>query len=188
MKDSSSGVFRSNHFLVIEPDNARFPSRCIWCDAPWSGELTNMTLQWVRVVAGPAVVKLGAAAMLRRSRVIPMPICGKCRKTGLRRGNIAAAIGIGSWVIAGILIAVLSYLKPAPQDPLTIGLMVAAVTLMTIGLIAVIVGALLQRYALKGRDAAHIGEKQIWMVGVNAQWLAALPEWHGESFAEASMN
>ena len=187
MKDSSSGVFRSEHFVVIETDHARFPSRCIWCNADWSGKLTNMTLQWMPVIAGPAVVKLGAMAMLRRSRVVPMPICRKCEKAGLRRGNIAAAIGIGSWVIAGILIAVLSYFKMAPQDPVAMSLAIAAVALMTIGLIAVIVGALLQRYALKGRDAIHIGEKQIWMVGVNPQWLAALPEWRGKAFAEASL-
>jgi len=187
MADECRGVFRSEHFLVIETDHARFPSRCIWCNAAWSGKLTNLTLQWIPVVGGPVVVKLAAIAMQRRARVVPMPICGKCEKAGLRRGNIGAAIGIGSWVIAGILIAVLSYLKPAAQDPLAIGFMVAAVALMTIGLIAVIVGALVQRYALKGSDAVHIGEKQIWIVGVNPEWLAALPEWRGESFAEASL-
>jgi hypothetical protein len=145
-----------------------------------------MRLNWMRA-KGRSLIHLADAAIGLRSYVVEMPICKECQKAALGRGNMAAMVGLSAWLVAGLTLGWMGFTTRGPNDPVLIGVAITSVVSFVVGLIAVIVGALLQRSALQAREVAHIDDSYIWMRDVNANWLASLPEWQGKSFAEIGM-
>jgi hypothetical protein len=114
-----------------------------------------------------------------------MPVCARCEKKAKSRGNTGAYIGLAAWAIAGILLVVISNSGLPPQDTRLIAGMITSVTFFAIGLIAILVGVLMQR-ATTNRLVAHIDDATIWMRDISPAYLKSLPAWTGESLERTS--
>src|SRR5687768_11989825 len=105
----TAGLFCNDVFLIIQPAQAKFPARCVDCNAETNGAAKPVTLTYMpKRGRGKSVGSAVATIALRKECQVPMPVCERCAKKSHARGNTGAYIGLAAWAIGGILIALVS--------------------------------------------------------------------------------
>jgi GYF domain 2 len=161
----AGGLWRKGKTLVAAKD-AQFPDRCIHCGGTTDLRRLKKRLYWhhpavyLTILAGLLIYVI-VALVVRKRADIEISICAADRKRRMIKIALAWLLFIGFLASFPVLGA---YRAPEWMWFLPPLLLIASVVL-----------ALLARLVY----AAKIDEKQVWLRGICAGYLADLPEWTG---------
>lgn len=160
-------LWRSRRKAVTRPDTT-FPDRCVKCNAPASGFRLKRVVYWQHpayylLLLINLLILLIVVLIVRKKAILHIGLCERHRarrKIGLVVGYSSILVGV-ALIIGG---AVYSSGKP-----ILLGLL-----LLLVGGIG---GALLARTIV----ASKIDQEYVWLTGCHRDFLAELPEWHGQN-------
>ena len=162
---ATGGLWRSRHQLVTCSENP-FPDRCVRCNALVNGYRLKRTLYWhppayYLLILLNLLVYAIVAMCVRKKAVVQIGLCEKHRVR--RQWGILVC-----WV--GVLGGIALFFAAAMASS-------GAAVLVGFGL--PLGGALYGGFTGARISAARITKDNVWLNGVNRQFLAELPEWPG---------
>ncbi len=163
-------IWRSGKKLVMNRE-AELPDRCVKCNAPANGFRLKRNLIWhppliFLTILISILVYAVIAIIVRKRATVFVGLCPQHR-TARRRAQ---------WIAAGMFLLSLA---------MTIGGSFAAdagyVMVGVLGVFGLLITLLYAIARTRTVWAARIDETHVWVKGVGAEYLAALPEWGGRN-------
>ena len=159
------GLWRSKNQLVTRSENP-FPDRCVRCNGPANGYRLKRTLYWhppayYLIILLNLLIYAVVALCVRKKATVWIGLCEQHRvrrKYGM----------LGCW--AGVLGGLVLLVAGAVQ-----GSGIAAMA----GLVLLLGGAIYGGITGARVSPARITKENVWLKGVNKEFLAELPEWPG---------
>jgi hypothetical protein len=162
---AAGGLWRTNNRLVTRSETP-FPDRCVRCNAPANGYRLKRQLYWhppayYLFILLNLLIYAIVAICVRKKAIVHIGLCDKHR---VRRkwGIVMCWLGVlgGLGMIVG-------------------GAIGGSGIVALLGVVLLLGGAIYGGLTGAGISATKITRENVWLKGVNKDFLAELPEWSG---------
>lgn len=162
---SAGNLWRKNNRLVTRSDTV-FPDRCVKCNAPAGGFRLKRTLYWAHpayalLILCNLLILLIVYLIVRKKAVVHIGLCERHqlkRKRGIIIGWSSLALGI-----------ILCICGPVVNSP----------WILLLGILVLLAGGITAGVMARTVSATKIEKENVWLSGVNRDFMAGLPEWLG---------
>lgn len=161
---ATAGVWRDKSRLVMTRD-ALLPDRCVKCNVPTTGRLKRK-LSWHHpaiylIILVALLIYLIVAMVLRKTATVEIGLCDEHRAK--RRRNIMT-----TWILAVLGVG-----------GFFLGAMTEDATYVLFGLAALVAAVIFGLAMVRPVTPHKIGDRFVWLRGVNREYLDELPQWIG---------
>jgi len=162
---AAGGMWRTKKQLVTCSEKP-FPDRCVRCNAPANGYRLKRTLYWhppayyLLILLNLLIYAL-VAAFIRNKAIVRIGLCEKHR-VRRRWGILVCSVGVAGGI--GLIVA---------------GAMEGSGAAILAGIGLLLGGAIYGGFTGARVSPAKITKENVWLKGVNKEFLAELPEWPG---------